>query len=316
MITEGRIGQNLDIQLEDPLDVWSSGAVGSSARVFRSKYRKDAGEYGRAAFKVMRPNQREYALPLFVEEFKILKTLSDVAGVVHALEYGFARIESEEKFPDDKTAEGARLLTGDAIRFSCDEKIDEKLIESKVGEGWLPYIILESKHYSNNLLMLCDPMKTKGEFMDVKEGIHISAEICRILDVAHQRNIAYLDHKIIHFYRTNGHDGFPHAYILDWNIAKWHKKLSDEHRKFDIVQFSARALHYIFAGRAAPGALNVGPTRPEDIQKSPSAYKVNWNYDDNDRLSDDLKQVIEAAVSGHYVNILDIKKDLMNLIGE
>ncbi len=310
MIKEGKLGQTLDIRLEDPLDVWSSGARGSSARVFHAKYKKEDGDYGRSALKIMRPNQREYALPLFIEEYKILQVLADVTGVVHALEYGFAKIKNESDYPDDETLLGAEKLTGDVIRYSCEEKIESKLVGSKVAEGWLPYIILESKHSSNNLLTLCDPMKTKGKYMNWKEGVQVATGICDILAVAHERNIAYFDHKIVHFYRTNGHDGSPHAYILDWNIGRLYKKLSDENRKFDIVQFSARTLHYIFAGRAAPGALSVKPTRPEDIQNSPASYGVNWRFDDK-RLPEDLKQIIEAAVSGQYSAIADLKKDLM-----
>lgn len=312
MITEGKLGMGFDIQLGEPLDIWSSGAVGSSARVFHGKYKRASGEYGRSAIKIMRPDCREYALPLFNEEFKILRLLADVQGVVHALEYGFLKLDEEKEYPSDETQMGAQSLVGNLVRISNEEVIEEEKIVEKINDGWLPYIALESRHYSNNLLMHCDPIKTRGKYLDVSEAIQIVVGICDILSIAHKRNIVYRDHKIVHYYRLNGHDNNPHPYILDWNIGQVHKKLSKETQKFDVVQFSARTLHYIFTGRPAPGALAVGPTRPEDIEKSPASYGVDWRFDDK-RLPDNLKQMIEAAVNGHYKTFAELKKDILEI---
>ncbi len=77
----------------------------------------------------------------------------------------------------------------------------------------------------------------------------------------------------------------------------------------DLVQFGARALHHIITGRPAPGALPLGPNRPEDIDSASSSYAVNWTYDD-ERLPNRVKEIIEQVLTQGYTLVRDLQADL------
>jgi hypothetical protein len=135
----------------------------------------------------------------------------------------------------------------------------------------------------------------------------MSIQICDILQVAHERIIVYRDHKILHYYWQSDHNGI---YIIDWNVARFHPKgLTQEEIAMDLVQFGARGLHHVLTGRTAPGALPLGPTRPEDIELAVHTYQTKWTYDDQ-RLSPALRSILERILSGEYTSASALGDDL------
>ena len=99
--------------------------------------------------------------------------------------------------------------------------------------------------------------------------------------------------------------------MIDWNIAKrFPEGLSETEVQFDLVQFGARALHYILTGRSAPGALPLGPNKPEEIETAARSYAVSWTYDDQ-RLPKDIKEILAAVLSGEYKNVRQLREDLL-----
>jgi hypothetical protein len=145
--------------------------------------------------------------------------------------------------------------------------------------------------------LLCDTGHTHGRFLPILEGLLMALQICDILEVAHTRDIVYRDHKILHYYWRSVYNG---VMMIDWNVAKRHPGgLSEAEIQFDLVQFGARALHYILTGRSAPGALPMGPNRPEEIEAAQSSYTAQWTYDDQ-RLPKDIKDLLEAVLAGAY----------------
>jgi hypothetical protein len=135
----------------------------------------------------------------------------------------------------------------------------------------------------------------------------MSIQICEILQEAHQRNIVYRDHKILHYYWLESMHGIS---TIDWNVARLHPEgLSDYEKQMDLVQFGARALHHILTGRTAPGALPLGPTRPDEIEQAAKSYQAQWTYDDQ-RLPEDLRQIIERVLAGEYNNAIRLRDDL------
>ena len=101
--------------------------------------------------------------------------------------------------------------------------------------------------------------------------------------------------------------------MIDWNIAKRQPEgLSEAERQFDVVQFTARALHHIMTGRPAPGALPLGPNRPEEIESAQLQYTVNWTYDD-ERLPNRVKEILESALTQGYTYIRDLRRDLAQM---
>ncbi len=310
-VKEAIIGQVRGaISLSDSLDTWSPEARGSSARLFSGLLPIPAGEGQPAAIKLMRPDRAEYALPLFREEARILSLLRDVPGVVPLIECGFMRFDHNSLPPEERSASAANL-TGEAVRYGQDSVHNFLAdLDKRVANNWLPYLAIEKKEHKDNLLLHCDISYTHGRYMPILEGLVMAIQICNILEAAHSRNIVYRDHKILHYYWQEDYNGI---FMIDWNVAKRYPEgLSDAETQFDLVQLGARTLHTIFAGRAAPGALPLGPNRPEEIEAASHSYTVQWTYDDQ-RLPKDIKDLLEAVLTGAYISARPLRDDLQSI---
>ncbi len=310
-VVEGRLGLDLDLHLGAPLDTWIAEAHGSSARVFAGEMRSQAGKTSQLAVKIMRPDRLEYALPLFKEEAHILSLLRDVPGITPLVECGYIRLEQDMDLPGDESHATAAHLSGELIRYGV-EDVQNFLtsMEGQLSQGWLPYLALVMRDHQYNLVKYCDVGYTHGWFLPLQEGLLLAIQICDILQIAHDRNIAYRDHKILHFYWEPISHGVT---TIDWNIAKRHAQgISDSERQFDLVQFGARALHHIFTGRPAPGALPLGPNKPEEIENASLSYQVNWTYDD-ERLPIRLKEILEQLLNQGYAQAKDLRADLVQV---
>lgn len=307
-IVEGKLGLGEDLHLGEPLDTWLPEARGSSARVYAGYLADQRQKSLSLAVKVIRPDQLEYALPLFREEAQVLSLLRDVPGITPLIECGYLLLEEGLAFPGEEQHASAAHLRGSLIRYGSEE-VQNFLagMDRQLASGWLPYLALEKRSQEFNLLRFCDAGFTRGWFLPLRESLLLSIQICDILQHAHDRNIVYRDHKILHYYWDPAAHG---VVMIDWNIAKRQPLgLSDTERQFDIVQFSARALHHILTGRPAAGALPMGPNRPEEIEQALLQYPVSWTYDD-ERLPVQVKAVLEKALSQGYAHIRDLRKDL------
>jgi hypothetical protein len=180
-------------------------------------------------------------------------------------------------------------------------------LRSRCEEGWIPYLAIEKQAQEDSLLLLCDAGMRRGQFLPVITLLEMSIQICDVLAVAHARNVVYRDHKILHYYWKAQENGI---YLIDWNVARFHPEgLTEIDLQMDLVQFGARGLHHILTGRSAPGALPLGPTRPEEIEQSARSYQAQWTYDDQ-RLSEELRSVLERALAGAYSRAEDLRDDL------
>jgi serine/threonine protein kinase len=308
--TPGSLGAELIIGA--PLDAWMPEARGSSARVYEGLLRAEDGQLYPTAVKLMRVDQADYAMPLFHEEVEILHILEDVPGVTPMYECGFIRFDSNQRLPDEASGESP---TGRLQRIapSAPRAFQDDLA-ARVRTGWVPYIALQPRRREDNLLMFCDAGQTGGRFLPLTDLLRMSIQICDILQVAHDRNIVYRDHKILHYYWVKEANGI---YMIDWNVARFHPNgLSEVEKHMDLVQFGARALHHILTGRTAPGALPMGPTRPEEIEQAADTYSAQWTYDDQ-RLTEELKGILETALAGSYTRPdrlgLDLKQAYFHL---
>jgi serine/threonine protein kinase len=264
----------------------------------------------RAAIKLMRMDKVDYSLPLFREEVQILSLLKDISGVTRLLECGFVRLDLGEaqQFPLDSAIEKIQALGGDLLRIGVDTAsrfLDQ--LNSRVQDGWTPYLALEEQNQTNNLLRMCDAGLNRGQFLPVAQLVQMAIQICDILEIAHAHQIVYRDHKILHYYWLSESNGI---YIIDWNVARYHPEgLSEVEIHMDLVQFGARGLHHILTGRAAPGALPLGPTRPEEIEQAAQSYRPQWTYDDQ-RLPEEIKEILERVLAGGYSSAAGLRDDL------
>jgi hypothetical protein len=168
-------------------------------------------------------------------------------------------------------------------------------------------LTIEKQEKENNLLFLCDAGLTHGQYLPLINLLQMSIQICDILQAAHDRNIVYRDHKILHYYWLEPMNG---VYLIDWNVARLHPDgLTEYEKKMDLVQFGARGLHHILTGRSAPGSLPLGPTRPEEIEHAAESYHTQWTYDDQ-RLSQGLRDIVEAVLAGGYARAAILREDL------
>jgi serine/threonine protein kinase len=307
---EGELGRDRDLVLEKALDSWIPEARGSSARVFDAILRDPNGQAISCAAKIMRPDRKDYAPPLFREEVQILTILRDVPGVVQMIECGFILLDGDS-LPAEDDKRSAAQLKGKIIRLGV-EQVPNFLttLDRQIGQGWLPYMALEKWEQKTNLLAYCDSSHTHGRFLPLRESLLLAIQICDILHVAHDRNIVYRDHKLLHYYWHPGDQGVG---ILDWNISKRYPQgLTESERQFDLVQFGARALFHILTGRTAPGALPLGPNRPEDIERAAHHYSAQWTYDD-ERLPNQVKDILEKALGEGYQSAKGLRQDLFEI---
>ena len=304
----GKLGIEQDMQLTTALDDWAPEARGSSARVFSGQMRDALEKPSQVAVKFMRMDKVDYSLPLFKEEVLVLNAMRGVPGVTPLLECGFVQLENGGALPTEREARVNPMLTGTIIRLGPNlgqEYINQ--IEARIEEGWTPYLAIELHDWHDNLLALCDATMTRGSYRPVADLLLMAIQICDILQEAHSRNIVYRDHKILHYY---WHEAVHGIFTIDWNVAKLHPEgLTAAEKQMDLVQFGARGLHHILTGRTAPGALPLGPTRPEDIDQAAKSYQPQWTYDDL-RLPDDLRAILERVLAGDYNNAIQLRDDL------
>jgi serine/threonine protein kinase len=310
-VVEGKFGPNQIIFLAEPLDTWMPEARGSSARVFAGNIHGPGKQTQSFAFKIMRPDQQDYARPLFIEEIQILTMLRDVPGITPFVECGYIKIDDGQALPSDESHASAEQLSGQVIRYGVEQAQNFLAsMDRQLAVGWLPYLALVRRSQEFNLLRYCDASNTHGWFLSLRESLVLSLQICDILQYAHDRNIVYRDHKILHYYWDVDSHGVT---LIDWNIAKRQPQgLSDAEKQFDLVQFGARGLHHIFTGRPAQGSLPLGPNRPEDIEKASTHYPVNWTYDD-ERLPNQLRTILEQTLNQGYTHVSDIRRDLLGI---
>lgn len=327
-------GPNEKMKFTEPLDTWLSAglrdfavpeAIGSSARVFNLDFAPLTADYANSpAIKIMRHDKIQYALPLFESEIRILTKMHDVTGVTPMLSLGFVKLDTGT-LPD----EIAPLSTSLQMRASADqvagsfelyepgesETVLEQL-EIRVAEDWLAAIVLP-RRWEDNLFLRCDAGYTRGDFhrsFPVLDALRAVLQICDIMQNAHDREIVYLDHKALHYYWNEPRQ---QVYVLDWNIGRLIANgNSTEVYAFDVLQFSARAMHHLLTGRQAPGSVKVGPNRPEDIQNAPHQYEPVWTYDDQKRLNQDELDLLGAAIQGQYQTFSGLAQDLQSLYNQ
>ena len=324
-------GPDLPIKLTEPLDTWLSAglrdyavpeAAGSSARVFRLEYSALAGDYADyPAIKVMRPDKIQYALPLFRNEVRILDLMRDVPGITPMSALGYMQV-SDGTWPDEiapltsslKAKASAVKVQGKMDLYTPDEAGDFLAeLDARVAKEWLAFIVLP-RRWEDNLYLRCDAGYTRGEFQHtfpVSQALQAASQICQVIQAAHDRGIVYLDHKVLHYYWN---DPRQQVFALDWNIG--HQIANGDNLEvfeFDLLQFSARALHHLMTGRQAPGSVNVGPNKPEDIQNAPDKYEPVWTYDDHKRLTEDEMKFLSNALQGEYKTAQELGQDLQIL---
>jgi len=313
------LGTNNGLYLDEPLDTWLTAsqhdyavpeAAGSSARVFLLKGNiNQLALQKNPAIKIMRHDKLAYAQPLFKQELLILNALSDLSTITPILLTGFLQTGEGVIWPGEiapltkstQLASSGHGVKGEMVLFNPNEtELMLEEFDQRLKEHWLPFLLLE-RRWEDNLYVLTDAGYSRGEFsknLSMRQVLKASIQIVQSLATAHEKGIIYLDHKLLHYYWN---DVRQQVMIIDWNIGRFlEDKITPELKQFDLLQFSARALHHLFTGRQAPGSVAIGPNRPEDIEKSPRHFKASYPYDVQKRLNQDEMVFLEKALDGFF----------------
>ena len=329
-----KFGPDKKFKLAEPLDTWLSyglrdfsvpEAVGSSARVFSLNFPPLTGDFADyPAIKIMRQDKTDYALPLFRSEITILDILQDVTGITPMIGLGYMQV-SDGVWPDEiapltvsqKEQASASNLVGTVDLYSMDETHQFLAeLDTRISENWLAFIVLPYR-WEDNLYLRCDAGYSRGDnnrTLPVSIALQAALQICEILQTAHEKGIVYLDHKALHYYWNQPRQ---QVYVLDWNIGRQiiNGNAPDVY-EFDVLQFSARALHHFMTGRQAAGSVKVGPNNPEEITNAPHKYEPIWTYDDQKRLTQDEMEVLGQAIQGYYKTPSALAEDLQTLYNQ
>jgi hypothetical protein len=186
-------------------------------------------------------------------------------------------------------------------------------LDAQVADDWLAFIVLP-RRWEDNLYLRCDAGYTRGEFQrtfPVLNALKAALQICQIIQAAHEKEIVYLDHKVLHYFWNEPRQ---QVFVLDWNIGRQLTNGNNQEVfEFDVLQFSARALHHLMTGRQAPGSVNIGPNKPEDIANAPVKYEPIWTYDDQKRLNREEMDLLSKAIQGEYQTASALAIDLQTL---
>jgi hypothetical protein len=322
---DGRLGQGQDIFLTNTLDTWRTDAVGSSARVFRGSYRNSNGLRRMGVFKFMRPPGTEdhdpvdYGRTMFFEEGPILQQLCEVPGVMRMFELGFLKLKDVHKIPPDfdpKTGQlnpgSGRDLEGDLIRLTTSETgFYEEQMDEMIAKGWVPYLLLKLYQESDNLILICGSNKNNGHYFPLHKGLNCAIQACDILQIAHEHDIVYRDHKIVHYYWD---DDRQQLTMIDWNVAKrCPDGVTQNEINHDLIEFSSRALHYILTGRASLGAKST-TSRTEEVELAGHSVQANFTYDDRKHLPKEVRDVLVQSLAGNYNSAQALGEDLKTLL--
>ena len=148
----------------------------------------------------------------------------------------------------------------------------------------------------------------------------MAIQICDILSAAHKLNVAFVDHKILHYYWNKS---LQHVFIIDWNMGQYFPEgIPASERIFDTQQFSARALFHILTGHQARGAPDIGRTEFRQLQQAKedhSIYQSPWTTADErrlevKRLGEELVDLLEYGLNPGYASPELLKAKLQAIL--
>lgn len=238
-------------------------ALGHYARVLEAHDRRN-GQM--VAFKVMRPEHLSpngepgWEYRAFSNEADLLMKLADSPHTVNLLDCGYVSAENEAPISGEIDAFGK-----DVIGFS-------RALDEYCQQGWRPYLALENLSRGENLFYQMRPDKAGLRLrLPTEEGLALALQFAETLKLAHERNIAYLDHKLEHVYW----DGV-HLRLIDFNSSRVIDHKQPENGNIycvDVHNLCVGILYSIFTGlspqkttlRPQPGSLSDVEARYQDV---------------------------------------------------
>ncbi len=238
-------------------------ALGHYARVLEAQDRRNGQT---VAFKVMRPehlsdgSEPGWEYRAFSNEADLLMKLADSPHTVNLLDCGYVSAENEAP------------IDGEINSFGHDVMGFSRALETYCERGWRPYLALDNLPRNENLFYQMRPDKAGLRLrLPTEEGLALALQFAETLKLAHERNIAYLDHKLEHVYW----DGI-HLRLIDFNSSRLIDHKQPENGQLlcnDVHNLCVGILYSIFTGlspqktalRPQPGSMTDVEARYQDV---------------------------------------------------
>lgn len=283
-------------QIDNYIDTF---ALGHYARVLSAS---DLKSNQTVAFKVMRPEHvmtegdMRWEFKAFGNEAEILMKLKDSPHVVNLYDCGYV------------STIGEAPSGGDIISYDTDVAMFTAAQREYAEKGWRPYLSLELLPRNENLYYAMKPSKQSlRRRVPVEEGISLALQFAYLLQLAHDKDIVYLDHKLEHVYW----DGVM-LRVIDFNSSRQINATGADRKMLvkDIHNLCVGILYPVFTGmspqkaslRPQPGGQDTVDTRYEDITELDFGMVPD--------LSSAMQELLQHGAAMEYDYLKDFIDDL------
>lgn len=246
-------------QIDNYIDTF---ALGHYARVLSATDQRNGQT---VAFKVMRPEHvladgdLRWEFRAFGNEAEILAKLDHSPHVVKLIDCGYV------------STIGEAPAGGEIESYKRDVGAFTAAMAEYGERGWRPYISLELLPRQDNLFYTMKPSQPgQRRRLPSEEGISLALQFANLLTLAHEKKIAYLDHKLEHVYW----DGTT-LRVIDFNSSRQLSTSNADNQQYmkDIHNLCVGILYPLFTGmspkkanlRPQPGGQETVDTRYDDI---------------------------------------------------
>jgi serine/threonine protein kinase len=252
-------------------------ALGHYARVLDAV---DSRTGQTVAFKVMRTEhlngepEIRWEYRAFGSEADLLSALKDSPNIVQLLDCGY--VETESEAPSGGDIESFGLNVGD-FRVALPEFAARR---------WRPYLALENLPRTANLLYLMKPSQQNTRWrLPTEEGLALALQFAQLLQLAHNRGIVYLDHKLEHLYW----DGAK-LRLIDLNSSRRVDARTSE------SQYLRMDIHNLCVGILYPVFTGLSPLKSTLRPQPSSQSEVENRYRDITRLDFGIEPSLSPAL--------------------
>jgi serine/threonine protein kinase len=261
-------------------------ALGHYARVLEAY---DAESDQVVAFKVLRPEHLSadrtirWEYRAFSNEARLLTHLAENPHVVDMLDCGYI------------STLGEAPAGGEIESFGRDVDAYAEAITDFADRGWRPYLTMANLPRSNNLFYLMKPNNQGSRWrMPTEEGLALAVQFGKLLQFAHRKHIAYLDHKLEHVYW----DGTK-LELIDLNSSRQLNNGNGDSSMYrmDIHNLCVGILYSVFTG-LSPQQTTLRP-QPSNQQEVEARYRdvTRLDFGVEPSLSPALQELLQHGAA-------------------
>ncbi len=242
------------------------------------------------AFKVMRPEHltpsqedMRWEYRAFGSEAQLLLHLAESPHIVDLIDCGF--ISDDGEAPSDGEIESLGKDVGTFNRH----------LEEFAGRGWRPYITMPLLPRTSNLFYLMKPGQQSQRWrLPTEEGLALAWQFAHALNLAHQKRIVYMDHKLEHLYW----DGTK-LMVIDLNSSRQleGENSEEQYYRMDIHNLCVGILYSVFTG-LSPRKTTLRP-QPSNRNEVEARYQdiLTLDFGVEPTLSTALQELLQRGAS-------------------